>query len=72
MLEALRAHRDTLQNYILTTSRGFSLEMLSEGIGRAVGIYFQILQDAVSVLNSMIVYLEGKESRFGEVPHSDF
>jgi len=58
LLAPLRAHRDTLQNFIVTISRDISLETLSTGMGRVLGNCLQILQDAVSVLNSLIEYLE--------------
>jgi hypothetical protein len=54
----LQSHRDTLQNFIVTTSRDIPSEMLSSRIGQALGICLQILQDAVSVLNSLIEYLD--------------
>jgi hypothetical protein len=58
ILETLRAHRDALQNFIVTSSRDIPLETLSSGVGLALGICLQILQDAVSVLNSLIEYLD--------------
>jgi hypothetical protein len=60
MLESLRAHRDTLQNFIVATSRDIPLETLSTGMGRALGNCLQILQDGVSALNSLIEYLDQK------------
>lgn len=59
MIDLLQSHRDTLAEFLVTT-RNTPLDGLSVGFRLTLGIYAQILIDAVSVLNSMIAFLEQK------------
>jgi hypothetical protein len=59
MLEILITQRAALEN-MLVTVRDIDQEPLSAGIRLTVRIYTQILQDGLSVLGSLISYLETK------------
>jgi hypothetical protein len=56
MIETLKSHRDLLSQCRVTASYT-PLEKSAVGFRLTMGIYLQILDDAVSVLNSLIDYL---------------
>ena len=57
MRDLLASHRDTLEK-LCVTARDIDQEPLSVGFRLLLGIYTQILEDGLSVLNSMIAHLE--------------
>lgn len=57
MIETLIAHRETLQKMAVTT-RDIDQEQFSPGLRITLGIYAMILDDGLSVLNSIIDHLE--------------
>jgi hypothetical protein len=56
MLNLFTAHRETL-NTMYVTTRDMPQDEFSDGIRLTLGIYLQILSDAVSVLDAIIAYL---------------
>jgi hypothetical protein len=57
VLDLFRSHRETLSSF-LVTARYTPLERLPVGLRLALGIYLQILADGISILNSIITYLD--------------
>ncbi len=56
MLDQLRRHRDTLTE-LLQSQREVVMDDMSPGLRISWQIYALILQDAISILNSLIEYL---------------
>ena len=61
MLETLRSHRTTLES-LIAASRQMPTEPVPIGIRLSLVIYLTILEDAVSVLTSIIEYLDPDEN----------
>ena len=57
MQDLLASHRETLEKLAVTT-RDIDQEPLSVGLRLLLGAYAQILEDGLSVLNSIIAHLE--------------
>jgi hypothetical protein len=60
MIEILTSQRAMLEK-MLVTVRDIDQGTFSAGIRLTVGIYIQILQDGLSVLNSLISHLEAAD-----------
>lgn len=58
MLDTLRAHREALEN-MLVTARYTPAEPVAPALRITLGIYAQILSDGISTLGTIIAYLEG-------------
>ena len=64
MIEILISQRETLENMAVTT-RDIDQEPLPAGLRLTLRIYVQILADGLSVLNSLIAYLENDQTVHG-------
>jgi hypothetical protein len=60
MLEELRAHHAILER-LITASRQMPTEPVPIGVRLSFVIYLNVLEDAVSVLNSIIEHLDPDE-----------
>ena len=64
VIDTLTSHRDTLEKLAVTT-RDLEQEPLSVGLRLLLNAYAQILDDGLSVLNSIIAHLERDQTVHG-------
>lgn len=66
MLDTLRAQHATFQKFATVTENYRHSERLPVGIRLTLGIYLQILSDAISTLTAMIEYLD-RDPTYGDM-----